>query len=184
MSRPMTTHRLGAISLLAGLTTACGEGRAILNIDLLSFFPSAALDTAYTMPGGTSLTLAVNPVEITTVALGGSVVDSAHVTVAADVQNTAGSGTIEFEVYFDEALATLFAPGNLVAADTATLSGAGTVTLAPPPFRVADPAVFASDRFWVGVRLVGAANVGPSMTGRVQVTALGVRIVVQDELTP
>ncbi len=180
----MTTHRLGAISLLACLVAACGEGRAILNIDLLSFFPSAALDTAYSVPGGTSLTLAVNPVEITTVALGGSVIDSAHVTVAAEVRNTAGSGSIEFEVYFDESVVTLFAPGNLVAADTATVSGAGTVTLAPPPFRVGDPAVFTNDRFWVGVRLVGSANVGPSMTGRVQVSALGVQIVVQDELTP
>jgi hypothetical protein len=180
----MTTHRLGAIALLAGLTAACGEGRAILNIDLLSFFPSAALDTAYVVPGGTSLTVAVNPVEVTTVELGGSVIDSAFVSVAADVQNTAGAGTVEFEVYIDTALVALFAPANLVAADTAVVSGPGTVPLAPPPFLVGDASVFASDRFWVGVRLVGSANAGPAMTGRVQVSALGVRIVVQDELTP
>ena len=184
MSRPMTTKRLGVFSLLACLTAACGEGRAILNIDLLSFFPSAALDTAYTVPGGTSLPLTVNPVEVTTVELGGSVIDSAFVTVAADVQNTTGSGTVEFEVYFDRQVLTLFAPGNLVAADTAAVSGPGTVTLAPPPFLVGDPTVLASDKFWVGVRLVGNASAGPAMTGRVQVGVLSLRMVVQDELTP
>jgi hypothetical protein len=180
----MTTFRLGALALAAGLIAGCGEGRAILNVDILSFFPAGTLDTAYAVPGGASGSIDLTPVEVSTIELGGSVVDSVLVTVAADAENTAGAGTVAFEIYFSDAVATLFDPANRVAADTAAVSGLQTVALAPPPFLVNDPTIFQTDQLWVGVRLSGQANAGPAMTGRLVFRQLDARIVVEDDLTP
>lgn len=180
----MTIPRLGAFALLVGLIAGCGEGRAILNIDVLSFFSAGTLDTAYAVPGGASGSVALTPVEVSTVELGGSTIDTVLVTVAADVENTQGSGTVAFEIYFSDALATLFDPTKLVAADAAVVNGVETVALAPPPFLVNDPSIFQTDQLWVGVRLFGQANAGPAMTGRLRFRQLEARIVVEDDLQP
>ena len=180
----MTTIRLGALATLVGLLAGCGEGRAILNVDVLSFFPAGVLDTAYAVPGGTSGSVDLAPVEVSTVELGGSTIDSVLVTVAADVENTQGSGTLAFAIYFSDSLATLFDAANLVAADTAVVNGVETVAVAPPPFLADDPAIFSTDLLYVGVRLFGQANAGAAMTGRLRLQQLDARIVVQDELTP
>lgn len=178
----MISTRGGVIAALVGLLAGCGEGRAILHIDFLSFFPAGILDTAYVVPGGTSGTLDLAPVEVTTVELGGSLVDSAQVAVAAAVANTQGAGSLGFEIYLSDSLATLFTPAKLVAGDTAVVNGVATVTLAPPPFPVTDPSIFATDRLWLGVRLSAQASAGPDLTGRLQFQQLSARVVVQDEL--
>lgn len=180
----MTISRRGAVAALLGLLAGCGEGRAILNIDVLSFYPAGVLDTAYAVPGGTSVSVDVDPIQVSTVELGGSTIDTVLVTVAADVANTQGSGALAFEIYFSDTLATLFAPANLVASDTAVVNGAETVAVAPPPFLADNPSIFGTDLLYVGVRLLGQANPGPALTGRLQFRELSARIVVQDELTP
>jgi len=180
----MISIRLGAVAALVGLLAGCGEGRAILNIDILSFFPAGVLDTAYAVPGGTSGSVDLDPIVVSTVELGGSTIDSVSVTVAADVDNAQGSGTLAFAVFFSDSLANLFDAANLVAADTAVVNGVETVAVAPPPFLADNPAIFATDLLYVGVRLFGQANAGPAMTGRLKFQRLDARIVVQDELTP
>lgn len=181
---PRHSLRVGALVALGGLLVACGEGRAILNIDILSFYPAGVLDTAYAVPGGTSVSVDVDPIQVSTVELGGSTIDTVLVTVAADVENAQGSGALAFEVYFSDSLANLFTPPKLVASDTVLVSGAQTVAVAPPPFLVNDPSIFATDLLYVGVRLSAAANAGPTLSGRLRFRQLDARIVVQDELTP
>ncbi len=180
----MTTTRLGTLAVLASLVAACGEGRAILNIDILSFYPDGRLDTAYVAPGGGSSAVLLLPVSVSTVALGGSVVDTVLVTVAADVENTQGAGSVAFEVFFAESVTTVFDPANRVATDTAVVNGVETVALDPLPFLVSDPSLFARDEWWVGVRVTASANIGLALTGRFRFRTFGARIVVQDELTP
>jgi len=180
----MTITRFGACAALVALVAGCGEGRAILNIDVLSFFPAGVLDTAYAVPGGAGGSIDLDPVQVSTVELGGSTIDTVLVTVAAAVENTQGAGAVAFEIFFSDSLATLFAPANLVAADTAVVNGVETVALAPPPFLANAPSVFATDLLYVGVRLSGQANAGAAMTGRLRFQQLEARIVVQDDLTP
>ena len=129
----MTSFRFGACAVLVGLVAACGEGRAILNIDILSFYPAGALDTAYAVPGGTAGSIALDPVTVSTVELGGSTIDTVLVTVAADVANTQGSGSLAFEVFFSDSLSTLFTPAHRAATDTAVVSGVGTGAEFPTP---------------------------------------------------
>ena len=180
----MTITRFGACAVLVGLVAGCGEGRAILNIDVLSFFPAGVLDTAYAVPGGASGSIDLDPIQVSTVELGGSTIDTVLVTVAARLANTQGSGTLAFEIYFSDVLGTLFDPANLVAADTAVVNGVETVSLAPPPFLADNPSIFATDLLYVGVRLLGQASAGPTLAGRLQFQQLDARIVVKDDLTP
>lgn len=180
----MTIGRFGACAVLVGLVAGCGEGRAILNIDILSFFPAGVLDTAYAVPGGTSGSIDLEPIQVSTVELGGSTIDTVLVTVAAELANTQGSGTLAFEIYFSDSLGTLFDPANLVGADTAAVNGVETVAVAPPPFVADNPSIFATDLLYVGVRLFAQAAAGPTLTGRLRFQQLDARIVVQDDLTP
>jgi hypothetical protein len=180
----MTIGRFGACAVLVGLVAGCGEGRAILNIDILSFYPAGVLDTAYTVPGGTAASIDLDPIVVSTIELGGSTIDTVLVTVVAELTNTQGSGTLAFEIYFSDALGTLFDPANLVAADTAAVTGVETVSVAPPPFLADNPSIFATDLLYVGVRLFAQADAGPALAGRLRFQQLGARIVVQDELTP
>lgn len=179
-----TTVRLGAFAAVLGLLAGCGEGRAILNIDILSFFPAGALDTAYAVPGGLSASVDLDPIEVSTIELGGSTIDSVFVTVAADVENAQGSGTLAFALFFSDSLATLFDAANLVASDTAVVNGAQTVAVAPPPFLADAPSVFGTDLLYVGVRLLGQANAGPALAGRLKFRELSARVVVLDDLMP
>jgi hypothetical protein len=100
------------------------------------------------------------------------------------VENAQGSGTLAFEVYFSDALGTLFDGANLVASDTVVVNGVETVVVAPPPFLADHPAIFATDLLYVGVRLFGQADAGPTLSGRLQFQQLSARIVVEDDLTP
>jgi hypothetical protein len=180
----MTIGRFGACAVLVGLVAGCGEGRAILNIDILSFYPAGVLDTAYTVAGGTAGSIELDPIVVSTIELGGSTIDTVLVTVVAELTNTQGSGTLAFEIYFSDALGALFDPANLVAADTAAVTGVETVSVAPPPFLADNPSIFATDLLYVGVRLFAQADAGPALAGRLRFQQLGARIVVQDELTP
>lgn len=171
-----------ATALLA-LVTACGEGRVILNVDVLSFLSSSDSTIPYSVLGGipqadstASQAFSLPP------GFGGSSVDSVSATAAAVIQNTAGSGNVTFSVFFAKTQGALFTGSPYLTAASGPISGAQTVQLLPPTTVSLADTVFNTDSLWVGIRVRVSTNVGPNMTGQLRITTLGVRAVLQDNV--
>lgn len=181
----MRTRRLFPALLAAALLLACGEGRAIFNVDVLSFIQGEGQDTLhYTIPGGTAGNADAPAVEVSMLGLAADQLDSVIVTMAADVENVTGAGTIAFAIYFGPDSATVYAPANLYTADTVAVSGADTAAVTPPPVALVGDTLFANSTIWVGVRAGIAANPGPPLDGKVRLTVLNLRIVADVSSNP
>jgi hypothetical protein len=165
------------------LVTACGQGHAVLNVDVLSFLSSSDSTTSYNVPGG------LPPVDSTISrefslppGFGQSSVDSVSATAAAVVENATGSGSVTFDVFFAKSQSGLFSGSPYLSAASGTISGVDTVQLLPPTTISLNDQVFATDSLWVGIRARISTNVGPNMTGKLRLTNLGLHIVVQDKV--
>jgi hypothetical protein len=165
------------------LVAACGEGRVILNVDVLSFLSSSDSTTAYDVPGGIpQADFSIEQLFILPPGLGKSSVDSVAATAAAVIENTAGSGSVQFDVFFARTQGSLFTGTPYLTASSGPIVGADTVQLLPPTTVSIADTVFNADSLWVGIRTRISTNVGPNMTGQFRLTTLGLRIVVQDKL--
>lgn len=171
------------IAALLVFVAACGEGRAVLNVDVLSFLSASDSTTPYNVPGG------LPPVDSTVSQLftlppgfGKSSVDSVSVTAAASLENTAGAGSVTFDVFFSQAQGTLFTGTPYVSASSGPVSGVQTVPLLPPTAVSLGDSVFNTDSLWVGVRARITTNVGPNMVGQLRLTTIRLRIVVKDNI--
>jgi hypothetical protein len=170
------------VSLLA-VVAACGEGRAIFNVDVLSFLQPGDSVKNYNVIGG------VPPVDSTVSrqftlppGFGKSSVDSVQATAAAIIENTAGSGSVTFQVFFAKTQAALFTGTQFFTAASGPVSGVQTVQLLPPITVALSDTVFNTTDLWVGIRARITTNAGPNMVGRLRLTQLMLRIVVQDKL--
>ncbi|HET9387340.1 MAG TPA: hypothetical protein VFO67_19550 [Gemmatimonadales bacterium] len=165
------------------LVAACGEGRVILNVDVLSFFSTSDSTTAYNVPGGIpQADSSVSGMFILPPGLGKSSVDSVVATAAAVIENTAGSGSVQFDVFFAKTEGSLYTTSPYLTANSGPIVGADTVLLLPPTAVSVADTVFDTDSLWVGVRARVSTNLGPNMTGQLRLTTLGLRIVVQDKV--
>ena len=84
-----------AFALMA--SAACGEGRAIFNIDVFSFLESSNVDTipyAGPLPPGVPDTIPVQSIQLLPIGLGNSAVDSVRVTATLDFVNSGGTGSL------------------------------------------------------------------------------------------
>jgi hypothetical protein len=172
----------------AALALGCGEGRAIFNVDVLSFLGGQGNDTVhYTIPGGTSGTVDNPPVKVTVLkGLGNSTVDTATLTVAANVENLSGSGKVKFQIFLNSDAATLYNTTPYTE-DSALVSGVQTVALAPGPvpLPVVAYSIFEQQEQWyVGVRLIVTADppLAPPMDGKLRLTTVRLRIVLQENV--
>jgi hypothetical protein len=170
------------VALLVAVA-ACGEGRAIFNVDVLSFLQAGDSVKNYDVIGG------VPPVDSTISrqftlppGFGKSSVDSVQATAAAVIENTAGGGNVTFQVFFAKTQAALFTGTPYVTASSGPVSGVQTVQLLPPTTVALSDTVFNATNLWVGIRARITTNVGPNMVGRLRLTQLMLRIVVQDHI--
>ncbi|MGH9260453.1 MAG: hypothetical protein ACRD08_11240 [Acidimicrobiales bacterium] len=177
----MRSACLGA-ALAAAIVAACGEGRLIYNVDVLSFLSADQGDTVhYLVPAGLSGTVDNPPIEATILDFAGAVAESVTVTVAADVENATGSGQVAFEIFFGADSATLYST-TPYAADTAVVTGVDTVTLAPGPVPFGADTVFSNEKVWIGIRASVVANAGPQpLEGTLRLSQLRLRIVLNDD---
>lgn len=174
---------LAAAASAALLVLGCGEGRAIFNVDVLSFEPTLADTVPYVVPGGTSITGVRDSFAIgLPPGLGNSTVDSVSVRYGSTVLNTAGSGRFKLEIFFSSDSSNIFT-STVTFADSVNVTGLDTQPLGPITVPLFADSLFAQEKLWVGVRASVLANAGPSLTGRlVTVSVLGLRIVLQDHL--
>ena len=178
-----TRVRSLAFVLGAALLVGCGEGRAIFNVDVLSFIGGQGRDSVnYSFPGGASGTVDNPPVKVTLLkGLGNSTVDSVSLDVAARIHNLTDSGKVKFQIFFAGTQAGTYL-GTPYAQDSAVLHGDTVATLSPGPIPVLADSIFGKDTIFVGVRVAVAARPGPTMTGAVTLSRVILRIVLQDHI--
>jgi hypothetical protein len=175
---------VGAALLLSG---ACGEGRAIFNVDVLSFIQPSGKDTIrYNL--ATALAVSadsfITPQKVSLPpGLGKSSVDSVSVTAAAVIENTTGTGSLQFQVYFAKDSANVYTTTPYITAN-GTISGTqpSTVPLLPPTSVALSDSVFNTDVLWVGVHAGISKNAGADLVGRVRLTTLSLRVVLKDKI--
>ena len=164
------------------LSAACGEGRAIFNVDVLSFLSASDSAKAYDVPGGIpQADSTVSRRFILPPGFGKSSVDSVSATAAASLENATGSGSVTFDVFFSKTQGLLFTGTPYLSASSGAVSGADTVPLLPPTTVSLADTVFNTDSLWVGIRARLNTNIGPNMTGHLRLTQIRVRIVLQDK---
>lgn len=180
--------RLAGLAVAAGAASfaqGCGQGRAIFNVDVLSFLGGQGKEVVpYVIPSGTSGTVDNPPVQVTLLkGLGNSTVDSVTLTVAANVENDSGSGKVKFQIFFSSDQATVYS-GTPYAQDSATVTGSQTAVLAPAPIPLVADSIFGQDQIFVGVRVAVTANAGPppAMGGQLRLSTVKLRIVLQDHV--
>lgn len=171
------------IVVAALLSAACGPGRAIFNVDVLSFLGPADSVRPYNVPGGVptvdstfSRQFSLPP------GFGNSSVDSVAATAAAVLENTAGGGNVTFEVFFAKTQGALFGGTPYVTAASGPVSGVQTVQLLAPTTVALSDTVFNASDLWVGIRARISTNAGPNMVGQLRLTQIRLRIVLQDQI--
>ena len=178
----MRRYRLWWLAAIVAAAAACGEGRAIFNVDVLSFIITQGDSTVpYIVPGATSATIDTSAKVTVLKGLGNSTVDSVTLRVGTILQNDSGAGRVKFQFFFSGSQATLFT-GTPYAEDSAIVNGQqdDTLTLGPIPL-VAD-SIFGQDQIYAGVRLSVTANPGSTMGGRLKLSEISLRIVLQDHV--
>lgn len=174
-----------AAAVLVVLVTGCGQGKAIFNVDVYSFMAGTGKDTipyaiapASSPTGETFQKVQLPP------GFGSSIVDSVRITIGgANLINSTGSGTLGFSFFFaSDSVGTLSAASAL---DVPPTNVSGTSTVPVSIFGDLSPAihsVFAKDTLWMRIRATGNnAGVTP-VTGKGALTALVIRVVLQDKI--
>ena len=179
----MRVTRLNWLAAVAGaLVVSCGEGRAIFNVDVLSYRPQLADTLPYTVPGGLGDSLQDAFRLQLPGGLGNSTVDSVSLSYGSTLLNTAGSGQFILQIFFSSDSASVFT-SPVRFDDTAVVAGPDTQQLGPITVPLFADSLFSKEALFVGVRGSVLANAGPAMTGEVvTVSVLRLRIVLQDKI--
>jgi hypothetical protein len=166
------------------LVAACGQGRAILNVDAYSFMQGTGSDTIpYVIPPATSATSSTFQKISLPPGFGSSVVDSVRITTGnANLVNTAGSGTIGFALFFaSDSAGTLTASPALNIPATA-VSGSQTVPVTITGDLSSVDSLFNQETVWMRIAATGTNPGATPVTGQGVLTALVLRIVIQDKI--
>jgi len=184
-----------ALILAAALSAACGEGRAIFNVDVHSFIQGTGEDTIpYAVPPNTSVSASNFQQIDLPPGFGSSIVESATLAGAADLRNTSGAGMIGFQLYVAaDSAGTLLPAALAVNVDTQdrvaffVFDGAGRPQPWGLPVTVGkDPAVLdvlTASQVWIRIVAKGYnADLVTPVIGDMVLTALQLRVVFQDKL--
>ena len=173
------------VAALFVLVAACGEGRVILNVDVHSFMAGSGNDTIpYAIPPASSGSVSTFQRIILPGGMGNSVVDTVRITTgSADLINSGGSGTIGFSFFFaaDSLATTTAAPALSVPA--ANVSGTNTTVVAiSGDLSSTVNSLFTRDTLWMRIEATGNNPGITPVTGTGILTALVLRVVVQDKV--
>jgi hypothetical protein len=159
---------LGSI-VLALSAAACGDGRAIFNIDVFSFLNAQKVDTLpylAPLPPGTPDTIPHQSVTLT---------------ATLNFVNQGGTGQVGFAIYIDSvpnvyASAPAFSIPPVNVSGTATSQGALSAELL-----ASLRPLFARSQLFIGARVTSTAT-APPVSGVARITGLDLRIVLQDKV--
>lgn len=172
-------------ALFAVVVAACGEGRAIFNIDAYSFMQGTGKDTIpYAIPPATSGTVSTVQRINLPPGFGSSGVDSVRITTgSATLMNASGSGTIGFQLFFaSDSAGTHTAPVALNIPAT-TLPGPDTVTVSiSGDLSAVVDSLFTQETIYMRIAATGNNTGAVLMSGKGVLTALIIRVVLQENL--
>jgi hypothetical protein len=163
---------------------ACGEGKAIFNIDVFSFMQASDVDTIpyyAPVPPGTPDTIPVQEVQLLPIGMDQSIVDTARVRATIDFVNSSGTGQVGFAIYIDSvpnvyAGTPAFTVGPVAVSGTNTSQGVIDTDLVSTLLPL-----FARSSVWIGARVTATASV-PPVQGVARVSSLDLRIVLQERV--
>ena len=173
--------RMLQLGLLAVLTAGCGEGHAIFNVDVLSFMAGQVDTVDYVAPPVAGVyDTTTTPIEITMFAgLGQSSVDTVRIDAAANLINTSGNANITYEIYFAADSASVYT-GLPQVTTSGAVNGAGITSMAGTA--TLTDTLFSEPTLWVGIRLGLQNNTATVLQGRMGMSALDLRIVLNDKV--
>ena len=173
-----------AVALLA-MVAACGQGRAIFNVDVYSFMQGTGKDTIpYFIPPATPTTVSTVQKISLPPGFGSSVVDSVRITTgSANLENTGGSGTIGFQLFFaSDSAGTYTAPMALnIPATSVTGTQTVPVVITGDISGVVD-SLFRQETVYMRIAATGTNSGATPVTGEGVMTALIIRVVLQDKV--
>jgi len=164
---------------------ACGEGKAVFNVDVYSFMQGTGNDTIpYVIPpAGSASASTVQKVSLPP-GFGSSGVDSVKITIgSANLMNAGGSGSIGFQIFFAaDSAGTFTAPAALSIPATA-VNGVETVpvSITGDISGVVD-SLFKQNVLWMRLEATGTNSGVTLVTGKGVLTALLIRVVLQDKV--
>jgi len=171
----------GLLVLVAG----CGQGKAIFNVDVYSFMAGSGRDTIpYAIPPLMSASASTYQKIQLPPGFGSSIVDSVRITTgAANLINTGGTGALGFSLFFaSDSAGTLSAPSALNIPPT-NISGNNTVPVTiSGDLSSAINSLFTKDTVWMRITATGTNSGATPVTGRGALTALVIRVVLQDKI--
>jgi hypothetical protein len=172
-----------AVGLLV-LVAACGEGRAIFNVDVYSFMQGTGNDTIpYLIPPASSDTASTVQEISLPPGFGSSVVDSVRITTgSANLENTGGAGTIGFELFFaSDSAGTYTVPAALSIPATA-VTGTQTVPVVISGDLSFVDSLFQQETVYMRIAAIGINGGVTPVTGEGVLTSLLIRVVLQDKV--
>jgi len=174
------------VVVAALLSAACGEGRAIFNIDVYSFLAGSGNDTVpYAVPPASSVDSFTVQRIILPPGFGSSIVDSVRITSGgANLITSSGAGSIGLSLYVAGDSAGTHLPAALaLSLPATTIPGPGTLpVLISGDLSPGLNALFTQDTLWVRIAATGTnPNAGP-LIGQMALTALQLRVVMQDKI--
>jgi hypothetical protein len=172
-------------SALLVCIAACGEGKAIFNVDVYSFMAGTGKDTIpYVIPPSASASASTFQRVLLPPGFGSSIVDSVKITSGnANLINSGGTGTIGLVLRFAaDSAGTISAPPALSIPAT-SVTGAQTVPVAiSGDLSPTINALFTRDTLWMRITATGTNPGVTPLTGKGALTALVVRVVLQDKI--
>ena len=180
----MKAKWLGVVLLSAAVAAACGEGRAIFNVDVYSFLKGTGSDTVpYFVPPGPPVGAASTPRKINLPGAGSSIVDSVRAFGTVNLVNSTGSGTIGLQVYLAaDSLSTYNA--SALAIDVPSKSVSGTTPI-PDTVRAdlsaAFDALFTNSQLWIRLAATGTNSGVTLLQGKAVLTSLLLTVIIKDK---
>lgn len=182
----MRTMRLSFSVLAAAvLATACGEGRAIFNVDVYSFIQGTGGDTlSYVIPSGLQDSVRDAARGVTMLkGIGNAVVDTVVLSGNALIENQTGTGTITFKVFFGLDSSTVYQTTPLLSSSGAAGPGSVTDTLRfLATLTSAQDSIFTQGKAFVGIQIGVSNTSGTTLQGRFQLHALDLHIVTKEKI--
>ena len=172
-----------AVALLA-VVAACGQGKAIFNVDAYSFLQGTGKDTIpYNIPPGLSSTASTVQKITLPPGFGSSIVDTVRISNgSANLENTGGTGTIGFQLFFaSDSAATYTAPVALNIPPTA-VNGAQTVAVPITGDLSNVDSLFQHETVYLRIAATATNSGVTFVTGNGVIKALVIRIVLQDKV--
>jgi len=167
------------------LTAACGEGRAVFNIDAYSFMAGTGKDTIpYVIPPATSATASTVLKINLPPGFGSSSIDSVRITNGgANLINTGGTGTIGFQLFFASDSASTYTAPLALNIPATSVTGAQTVpvVITGDLSGVVD-SLFKQATLYMRIAATGTNGGGTPVVGKGAITSLVIRVVLQDKI--